>query len=355
MRGKRWMAGVLAVGLSVLSAGPAVAHGARGQHRRHGESRTVTVGGAVTTPHTYTRDDLAALPQQSFTVGDRTGTGVSLEDLVNAAAPLLPDAKNASLRVTVTVTGAGFPVTFALGELDPGFGNHPAYLALGTGSRALRSPELIVPGDTWPLRTVRDVRSITIAVQSPTPTTPPSAGALTVEDHGRDVALTASQLAALPAQTLEVSFAAGTAPQTHTEIGPALATVLHAAHVHGTAAWTRGWPPSARTATSPPSPRRKRSSEASSCWYRSTRTVRRWPSRGGRRRRRQGRPLRVRCRQPGRRRWALGGAPAPARTPSLSGGRAPTAPTPSGRKARKPGHISGWLTRPDTLGPASPP
>jgi hypothetical protein len=141
----------------------------------------VTVGGAVTMPHTYTRADLAALPQQSFTVGHRTDTGVSLEDLVNTAAPVLPDAKNALLRVTVTVKGAGFPVTFALGEFDAGFGNHPAYLALTSGSRTLRSPKLIVPGDTWPLRTVRDMRSITVAVQSPTPATPPSPGALTIQ------------------------------------------------------------------------------------------------------------------------------------------------------------------------------
>jgi hypothetical protein len=233
MCGKRWITGVLAVGLSMLSAGPAVAHGARAHHRHHGGSRTVTIGGAVTTPHTYTLAELGALPQQSFTVGHRTGTGVSLEDLVNAAAPVLPDTKNANLRVTVTVQGAGFPVTFALGELDPGFGNHPAYLALGIGSRVRRSPELIVPGDTWPLRTVRAVRSITVAVQGPTPVTPPSPGALTIQGPRGIVVLTAAQLAALRAQTLQVSFQAGTAPQTHTEIGPTLATVLRAGHIHG--------------------------------------------------------------------------------------------------------------------------
>jgi hypothetical protein len=233
VRSKSWLAIVLAVGVSLLSAGPAVAHGARGHHRRDGESRVVTVGGAVTTPATYTRAQLAALAQQSFTVGQRSGTGVSLEDLVNAAAPVLPDAKNANLRVTVTVKGAGSPVTFALGELDPGFGNHPAYLALGAGSRVQHGPELIVPGDTWPLRTVRDVRSITVAVQSPTPATPPSPGALTIQGPRGTVVLTAARLAALPSQTLQVSFQAGTTPQTHTEIGPTLATVLWAAHIRG--------------------------------------------------------------------------------------------------------------------------
>lgn len=45
--------------------------------------------------------------------------------------------------------------------------------------------------------------------------------------------LTAAQLAALPAQTLQVSFEAGMAPQTHIEVGPTLATVLLAAHVDG--------------------------------------------------------------------------------------------------------------------------
>ncbi|HEX3691018.1 MAG TPA: hypothetical protein VHV28_15060 [Solirubrobacteraceae bacterium] len=44
---------------------------------------------------------------------------------------------------------------------------------------------------------------------------------------------TAAHLAALPSETLEVSFQAGTAPQSHTEVGPSLSTVLRAAHVLG--------------------------------------------------------------------------------------------------------------------------
>jgi hypothetical protein len=81
---------------------------------------------------------------------------------------------------------------------------------------------------------VRDVRTITVAVQSPTPTTPPLPGALTIQGSRGTVVLTAAQLAALPSQTLQVSFeAGGSAPQMHTEIGPPLATVLRAAHIHG--------------------------------------------------------------------------------------------------------------------------
>jgi hypothetical protein len=47
------------------------------------------------------------------------------------------------------------------------------------------------------------------------------------------VVLTAAHLAALPSQMLQVSFAAGTVSQTHTEIGPTVATVLRAAPIHG--------------------------------------------------------------------------------------------------------------------------
>jgi hypothetical protein len=115
-------------------------------------------------------------------VGSRTHSdlGVSLEYQVNTAAPTLPSAKNASLRVTVTVSSrwAGL-VTFAFGELDPGFGNHPAYLALTQDGRALPAPELVV----------------------------------------------------LPSRTLNVSVLAGTSSQGHTEVGPTLADVLRAAHI----------------------------------------------------------------------------------------------------------------------------
>ena len=156
---------------------------------------------------------------------------MSLEYLVNTTAPTLPSAKNASLRVTVTVSSrwAG-SVTFALGELDPGFGNHPAYLALAQDGRALPAPELVVPGDVDNARTVFGVNRITVAVQNPTPTTPP-AGAVTIEDGPFTRTLSASRLAALPSRSLNVSFLAGTASQSHTEVGPTLADVLRAAHI----------------------------------------------------------------------------------------------------------------------------
>ena len=131
--------------------------------------------------------------------------------------------------MTVSNRWAG-SVTFALGELDPGFGNHPAYLALAQDGRALPAPDLVVPGDVDNARTVFGVNRITVAVQNPTPTTPP-AGAVTIEDGPFTRTLSASRLAALPSRTLNVSFLAGTASQSHTEVGPTLADVLRAAHI----------------------------------------------------------------------------------------------------------------------------
>jgi hypothetical protein len=87
------------------------------------------------------------------------------------------------------------------------------------------------PRDTGDARSVADVDRVTVGVQSPPPITPPSARALTIEDGPFTRVLTAAQLAALPARTLSVTFLAGTASQTHTEIGPTLAEVLWAARL----------------------------------------------------------------------------------------------------------------------------
>ena len=203
-------------------------------------AQSVTIGGAVGAPSTYSFSQLQALPQSTFTVAHRqwsgsridTDQGVSIETLVDAAQPTLPSVKNPLLRVTVEVSGdRGRAVTFALGELDPSFGDHPAYLGLEQDGRPLPAPELVVPGDVDSARTLIAVNRITVAVQSPSPTTPPSAGALTIERGPSTRVLTASQLAALPERTLNVTFEAGTASQSHVEIGPTLGAVLRAARI----------------------------------------------------------------------------------------------------------------------------
>ena len=145
-----------------------------------------------------------------------------LETLVNLAQPAfrpLLNTKNEALRVTVTMRGArGGPVTFALGELDPSFGNHPALLALqANGVMLPRGPQLVVPGDTAPLRFVSGVREVTVGIATAPATTPAVTGTLM---------LSPALLALLPGRTLKVSFAGGGGTQTHIEQGPPLLEVL---------------------------------------------------------------------------------------------------------------------------------
>jgi len=231
---RKWYIAIAATaGLVGLGAGGSVASAAW-------TPPSVSVGGAVAAPATYSLSALAALPQTTFSVtrqtwwGPRTSVdqGVSLESLVDSSGANLPNVRNALLRVIVSVAdGWGMQRTFALGELDPSFGNHPAYLALSENGAALPAPELVVPGDSNDARTVFDVSQITVAVESPAPTTPPVPGALTIQDGSSTTVLSPTELASLPAETLTVTFFAGSSPQTDTETGPTLDEVLRAAHI----------------------------------------------------------------------------------------------------------------------------
>jgi hypothetical protein len=207
-------------------------------------ARTVlSVNGEVTTPAAYTAAELAALPQTtvSATAGSRpvTDTGVLLETLVTDAGPAYPvsllNTKNELLRVTVTVRGAGrSEVTLAVGELDPGFGNHPALLALTQNGRPIdHGPELVVPGDRVPIRLVPGVSRVTVGIATaPATDTAPAAGSpVEVIDGHHEVTLSAALLARLPAETLTVSFEGPGGVQIHTEVGPSLLEVLAVAGV----------------------------------------------------------------------------------------------------------------------------
>ncbi|HEV7807819.1 MAG TPA: hypothetical protein VGO80_18505 [Solirubrobacteraceae bacterium] len=199
---------------------------------------TLSVRGAVNAPATYSRSELAALPQTTVETASGSAThtveGVSLLTLVNLAQPALATGvKNAQLRVTIAVEGSpGRAMTIALGELDPNFGNHPAILALERDGRHLRrGPRLVFPDDQTAARFVLHVKRITIAIQNPTSSVPARAGDLTVTDGDVTRVLSVEQLAHLRSHTRTVSFFAGTSPQTHTETGPSLRAVLAEAGV----------------------------------------------------------------------------------------------------------------------------
>jgi hypothetical protein len=232
--------GVLAAALIVLPATVTAA----APPRPGGPALTVT--GAVSAPASYTLSQLGALPTETVTLPGRRGSrgvravGVSLDRLVTMAAPVLPSVKNALLRVIVTASGPrGHEVSFALGELDPGFGDHDAVVVLSVGGRPLTAgPALAVPGDQAPVRDLPILTRIRVGVASPPVTTPPSAGALVIRDGSRQTVLSAAGLASLPAETKKVTFLAGTSSQTHTETGPTLAEVLRAAHIRtGLGTW----------------------------------------------------------------------------------------------------------------------
>jgi len=199
------------------------------------------VEGAVAAPAAFGMADLSALASTTVQVVEHHGRlaavhterAVALETLVNLAQPVLPAAKNALLRVTVTARAPGHaPVTFALGELDPNFGNHPALLSVEEDGVALRAPKLVVPGDANTVRFADRVERVVVGVANPSPTTPVVAGAVAVHHDGRDRVLRPRLLALLPARTVVVSFLAGTTAQQHVETGPNLSVALAAAGVH---------------------------------------------------------------------------------------------------------------------------
>jgi hypothetical protein len=232
---KWYLAVALTAGLMGLEGAPAMA-------ATPTPPQPVTVAGTVASPATYTLSQLQALPQTTFTVTiptrwgtiTQTDEGVSLETIVNDSAPVLPSDKNALLRIVVTVGGDHMQRTFALGELDASFGNHPAYLTLEVSGHPLSAPALIVPGDVSAARAVPDVDQIEVGVENPDSTTPPESGALTVQDGNYSIVLSPAQLAALPEQTLTVSFGGPSGEETHTETGPTLDDVLRAAGIYPT-------------------------------------------------------------------------------------------------------------------------
>jgi len=240
----RVWASALIVAAVVASTGAAAAPVEAGGGQPAGP--VLQVGGEVSSPAAYTAAQLAALPQTTvtLTVGGRpvTDTGVLLETLVTDAAPAYPasllNTKNELLRVTVTVSGAGHhEVTFAVGELDAGFGDHPALLALTQDGHPIsRGPELVVPGDRTPARSVPHVFAVTVGIATaPATDTAPSAGSpVEIIDGRHVVTLSAARLARLPAETLTVSFEGPGGVQTDTETGPPLLAVLALAGIRPT-------------------------------------------------------------------------------------------------------------------------
>lgn len=140
---------------------------------RGASQATLVVQAGEEQPLALTRDRLAALPQATQRVTQRTGRG---ETTAEWSGPLLwtvltgsglvdPDRHGDHARLVVRVTGRdGYTVVVALAELAPDYQGKPILIALrrdGTDlvEGALR---LVVPGDGRAGRSVRDLARIDV-------------------------------------------------------------------------------------------------------------------------------------------------------------------------------------------------
>ena len=140
-----------------------------------GLSSSIAVKGAVNMPISFTLASLQALKPHTETVTYLSGTttvsdtytGALLWDVLNSAGVQTdPSVKNDILRKLVTATGRdGYQIDFALGELNPSFGNNPILVAYSDTAGTLATDgfaRLIMPGDLPSGRYVSNLYSLTV-------------------------------------------------------------------------------------------------------------------------------------------------------------------------------------------------
>ncbi len=139
-------------------------------------SGSIELLGAVTSGGSVTVADLQSLPAQTVEVDFQSGqgdqhhayTGVLLWDVLNQAGIVVDEnVKNDILHFYVLITASdGYQVVISLGEIDPGFGNHPYLLAWDEDGAPLEGDagplRLVLPGDVKGGRYVSGIASIEI-------------------------------------------------------------------------------------------------------------------------------------------------------------------------------------------------
>ncbi|WP_060722145.1 hypothetical protein [Pseudonocardia sp. EC080625-04] len=132
----------------------------------------VAVSGDVHAPRTWSRADLAALPQTTVSVRygsgkgpqEHTLSGVPLVRLLPPEALATTDAKNDLLSFGVLAVGAdGYRALVSYGEVSPDFGNRGLLVALTEDGKPLDQPRLAVPGDVKGGRYVSDLVELRVA------------------------------------------------------------------------------------------------------------------------------------------------------------------------------------------------
>ena len=172
-----------------------------------------------------------------------TESGPSLLGLLTFAGVQFNSAcKNDELRWWVEATNPkGQAVVITAGELDPLFGNRPAILSISQNGQFLtqNGPTLVVPNDSGG----RDLKNVSIITVGRAPVelgdtatpacgttsllpTPPAGTVVVNGDVKTPLTLTMAQLAAMPQESQTDNFLQGTTPNTNTETGPTLYSIV---------------------------------------------------------------------------------------------------------------------------------
>jgi hypothetical protein len=235
----------LVLAVAALAAGAGAAYASRSSTPIVPSITINTLSGTLLTLKT---SELSVLPQQTVTVNingtPTTEQGPSLAALLTFAGVQYNSAcKNDELRYWIQATDSqAEAVTLTAGEIDPGFGNRPAILSISENGHFLTSkgPRLIVPNDSGS-RNLQNIRVITVGrapaqiadppscATSGLVTTPPVGSLMINGDVSAPTTYTFAQLQAMPQVNQTVSFLSGTTPNTLTESGPTIWSLVMAA------------------------------------------------------------------------------------------------------------------------------
>lgn len=133
----------------------------------------LSVSGEVATPLQLKPDDLAKMPHETVTVHEEDGTethyeGVLLREvLAKAGAPFGKNLRGKALATYILAKAHdGYQVVFAIGELDPAFGNESILVADKRDGKSLfgyQGPfRLVCPNDKAGARSVRMLETLEV-------------------------------------------------------------------------------------------------------------------------------------------------------------------------------------------------
>ena len=120
---------------------------------------------------TLTPAELAALPQSEVTAAEKDGTklvfrGPTLRSLVTlVGAPIGHDFRGSNMLIAIVAEASdGYKAAYMLAEVDEGFGNKNAILALTQDGKALPAKDgpyrVIMPGEEHRARWIRMVQRV---------------------------------------------------------------------------------------------------------------------------------------------------------------------------------------------------